>query len=70
MKVFAVLALAGAAVAYSPCSGLNGNPVCCGTTILGLAGLNCNPRKFLFSRLLLHTLVVISFFILLLTRYP
>ncbi|KAK3185620.1 hypothetical protein K4F52_005720 [Lecanicillium sp. MT-2017a] len=47
MKFFAVLALAGAAVAYSPCSGLSGNPVCCGASVLDVAVLNCAaPRKY------------------------
>lgn len=61
MKFFAVVALAGAAVAYSPCSGLAGNPVCCGASVLDVAVLNCAART-LFP-------FVLSLFGMLLTNF-
>jgi hypothetical protein len=30
------------------CSGLSGTPVCCATDVLGLADLDCAPRKLAY----------------------
>jgi len=37
----------GGGGAYDPCSGLYNSAQCCATDVLGVADLDCRPRKFL-----------------------
>lgn len=61
MKFLAVLALAGAVIAYTPCTGLSENAVCCSVDVLGLLDLDCKHRKFCFVSLLIYLLTLIEF---------
>jgi hypothetical protein len=35
----------GGGAGYDPCRGLEGTPVCCGTSVLDLLGLDCSARR-------------------------
>lgn len=48
-NILAIAAFAATAMAdYNPCGSglLYGEAVCCATDVLGVADLDCNPRKY------------------------